>query len=305
MPGSISRKHPKKYYLWFSIIICCLLMNITSKVFGIVINDLQKELRVENFNRDIIKKNRGGNSLENFDENLYEKERENVINQLDIITGNEEARYIITPGDSLLISYDDRGQKQTSLYQVSGEGEIYLPLVGSVKVSGYNQLQTRSRLNEVLGLYIRNPHVTLKINQFGRFMILGAVARPGLYSVSQNLTVMEAILGAGSYTKNSAKMKSVVVMRGPVDQPIIAKLNLKKMIKKGDRSENILVKPGDLVYVPTTLLSSLDSLTAGLYEKVLLWYGLGGQEMIKAGEPFFGPYNKGSSSSTTTTTTTE
>ena len=77
----------------------------------------------------------------------YVRERETIIRQLQIITGDEETKYLIVPGDTLSISFVDRSTKNESVYQVSGKGMITMPLIGEIKIQGLNRKQARDQLS--------------------------------------------------------------------------------------------------------------------------------------------------------------
>jgi len=207
--------------------------------------------------------------------NSYEEQKDLIFRQLEIITGDEETRYIIVPGDTMTISYDDRGTKQGAVYKVSSEGKVYLPLIGAMKVSGLNRSQARTIISEMFSQYIRHPNVGVTVNTSGRIMILGSVEAPGLYFLQPNLTVMEALLKAGSYDEDDANLKSILLMRGGTEVPVVKRLNLLKMIKKGDRSDDVLVKPGDLIYVPDKFVVNVEKFTEKVYRYVSAYYGLG------------------------------
>jgi protein involved in polysaccharide export with SLBB domain len=215
----------------------------------------------------------------------YVREREVIIKQLKIITGNEETRYIIVPGDTLDISYHDRSDVVKQVYKVSKTGKIHLPLVGEVKVADLNRKQAREKINAYLKEYIRFPKTKVLVNSSGRYMVAGEVLDPGVFRLRPNLTVMEAILGA-RFMKDDANLKSVLVMRGNYDDPIAKRLNLHKMIKKGDRSDNIFVKPGDFIYVPKRFIGNIEKFISTVYRYVSAYYGLGRipGEPVRSGE---------------------
>ena len=58
-------------------------------------------------------------------------------------------------------------------------------------------------------------------------------------------------------------------------------LNLKKMIRKGDRSDDIAVKPGDLIYVPNTYFYDFGQFKNKVFDYVLDYYTLGGSTILK------------------------
>jgi len=221
------------------------------------------------------------------DSEPYVREREIILKQLEIITGDEETRYVIMPGDTLDISYTDRSEVVKAVYQVSSEGEIIMPLAGVIKLSGMNRKQVREKINAYLKEYIRYPNVQVFVNISGRYMVAGEVSGPGVFRLRPNLTVMEAILGAG-FDKDETNLKSVLVMRGSYDNPVVERLNLKKMMKKGDRTDNIFVKPGDFIYVPKKFIGNIEKFVSTVYRYVAAYYGLGripGEPADTAAEP--------------------
>ncbi|MCR4337037.1 MAG: polysaccharide biosynthesis/export family protein [Candidatus Omnitrophica bacterium] len=206
----------------------------------------------------------------------YQEEEQLIGRQIEVIIGNEDVRYRITSGDLLTIAYRDRADDKRGVYKVSEEGEIFFPLVGALKVGGLSRGEARELLNQALAKYIRYPKVDVRINIEGRFMVVGAVGSPGVYSVESNLSVLEAILKAGGYDGN-ANLKSVLLLRGGIDKPEITRLNVLKMIKKGDRSDNLLLKPGDLVYVPKSFIYHLENFASFLTDRLVEYYTVGGK----------------------------
>ena len=101
--------------------------------------------------------------------------------------------------------------------------------------------------------------------------VLGNVTKPGLYPIRPNDRVLEALVTAGGAGQGVSK--AVLVRRGPNGQPQPRELDLKKILAKGDQTENVLLQPGDLLYVPDkkshasagSLLNLLSPLTTVLY----------------------------------------
>jgi protein involved in polysaccharide export with SLBB domain len=225
-----------------------------------------------------------------------DKEEKVLAEQLELITGDDNSSFIVMPGDDLVISFTDRDMTNAAIYRVNDEGLIFMPLVGRVHVKGAKVCEIRELLDKGLAAYINEPNVMVRLNVRGKVMVVGAVGRPGIYTVVPDMTVMEAILTAGSYKDEfdeaeTARLKSVMLMRGPVDKPEVTRLNLKQMIQHGNRRDNVLVKPGDMIYVPRSYISNIDRFLGRMYRYVVIWYGLGGQDIIEEGDPLMGPFN--------------
>jgi protein involved in polysaccharide export with SLBB domain len=78
--------------------------------------------------------------------------------------------------------------------------------------------------------------------------VLGEVNKPGIISVNEGTTVLEAIISAG-YFNSKAAPSSVFLYKGGIKGEAI-KVNLSGAIKGGNIEENPKVEPGDIVYVP-------------------------------------------------------
>lgn len=279
--------------IFFSIIIVFLLVfGLFSSVSAQELRRTYRDLSLEEMNRQHTSQSQQQSNQVSGSQNTVNSQQlyyQSFNKPLDVIVGNEDNAYIIVPGDSLTISFQNRNDVSSAIYQVSGRGDVYFPLVGPINLIDLNRQQATEKINKSLQKFIRNPKVKIEVNTSGKIMVVGSVGMPGVYPLSPRLTIMETLLNA-RYSKG-AHLKNVVVMRGPPDNPIVKVLDLKKMIKKGDRSDNIFLKPGDLVYVPNSRMKNINNLISQIYDKVLIWYGLGGQDIIQAGEPFLGPFN--------------
>ncbi len=270
----IKKKQIKKIVLMC--LLYCIGINILSYLQKINAEKMPTNFSTEEYKRATLRKKaeKAGLGTE-YTYNIYEQQKELIFKQLEIITGDEDTRYIIVPGDTITVSYMDRKKRVGAVYKVSGDGKIFLPLVGPVKIAGLNRQQARKMLNIMFSEYIRHPDVQISVNTSGRFMVLGAVGKPGVYLLRPSLTTMEAILYAGSYIEDDANLRSVLVMRGGVDKPEVKRLDLWKLVKKGDRSDDIFVKPGDIIYVPTKFIANVEKFTDRIYRYVSAYYNLG------------------------------
>ena len=88
-----------------------------------------------------------------------------------------------------------------------------------------------------------------------RVYILGKVQKPGVYALRQELPILHAIFLAGGLVEPEANLSGVYVIRG---KERIA-VDLRRLIQKGDLSQNVMIRPEDTVVVPEggTLQSSV------------------------------------------------
>ena len=84
-----------------------------------------------------------------------------------------------------------------------------------------------------------------------KFFVLGEVYRPGQYRLKEDMTIMDALSSAGGPTPR-AGLQKVAVVRGDLKNPERIEVDMNKIFKKGDLSQAIALKPGDVVYIPET-----------------------------------------------------
>ncbi|MBI2267709.1 MAG: SLBB domain-containing protein [Armatimonadetes bacterium] len=82
-----------------------------------------------------------------------------------------------------------------------------------------------------------------------QIIILGEVTRPGLYPLRGGETVLELIGRAGGITSKGLQ-RDIQVVRGDPGAPELVKVNLDKLVKERDLAQNVVLQPGDIVYIP-------------------------------------------------------
>ena len=161
--------------------------------------------------------------------------------------------------DSFIIGADDvlavNVWKETEISRsvpVRSDGKISLPLVGEVQASGHTPRQLEQEIAKRLQSYISEPEVTVIVQQINsqKFNVLGQVAKPGLYPLTNSPTVLDAIALAGGF-RDFAKQKSIYVLRKNSDggQSRLP-FNYKDVVKGKNVEQNVKLQPGDTVVVP-------------------------------------------------------
>jgi len=133
------------------------------------------------------------------------------------------------------------------------EGNLSVPLLGSVHFAGLTLTQAASKLTELYGRdYLVNPKVNVMLLGYAkrRFSILGQVGRPGSYEMPESspggIDLLEAIALAGGYTRIAAPER-ITVRRQSANGDQIFKVNAKKFNKGG--GGGFRVEPGDTITV--------------------------------------------------------
>lgn len=161
----------------------------------------------------------------------------------------DQQSYHIGVGDLLQIEVYDEPDL-TKEVRVLTDGFISLPLLGSLQAES---LTVKELQNQITGLlaakYLVNPQVTVFVKEFSNVFVFGEVKSPGTFPIYGRMTVFEAITLAGGFTEvaNPAKIKVVRHERG---RETSFEVDITRLTKKGDASQDIELKANDRVIVP-------------------------------------------------------
>ena len=131
-------------------------------------------------------------------------------------------------------------------YQVSANGSIDIPIIGSVKVVGLTKKQVQDTITEKLTTYVKNPSVIVKFLQFS-VNVLGEVHVPGTHKFNvDKVTIIDAISAAGDLT-DFGRRDSILVIREEDGKKITHTIDLRN--KSLFNSVVYNLEPNDIVYV--------------------------------------------------------
>jgi len=159
--------------------------------------------------------------------------------------------FIVGPDDVLAISVW-KEPDVSRVVPVRSDGKISLPLVGELEASGQTPRQLEREIASKLQSFISEPEVTVIVQEAKsqRFNILGQVARPGSYLLTNTSTVLDAIALAGGF-RDFAKKKSIYVLRqNPDGTQSRFGFNYKDVVQGKNSDQNIRLKPRDTLVIP-------------------------------------------------------
>ncbi len=170
----------------------------------------------------------------------------------------EVQEYTIEEGDVLYISVWKEDDLSGEVV-VRPDGKISFPLAGDVLASGLTFTQLKEKLTKRLKEYIKYPVISISLRKLGgkKVIVLGQVTRPGVYSVTGESTMLEAIALAGGFTPHAVS-SSVILVRGGLQNPEGTRLDLSRAMKKTDVSQNVALQSEDIVYVPRKFIANVN-----------------------------------------------
>jgi protein involved in polysaccharide export with SLBB domain len=116
--------------------------------------------------------------------------------------------------------------------------------------------------------------VPTMLKQKSLVYVLGEVNSPGAYPFEREITLLEAVAKAGGTTMY-ATLESTKIVRGDLSRPEILSSDLEKLIKRGDRSQNIVLANRDVVYVPRSFIGDANEFIKKITPplRLILWPG--------------------------------
>jgi len=157
--------------------------------------------------------------------------------------------FVIGPEDVLSIAVWREPDLATKAV-VRPDGKIGVTLLGDVQASGLTTGQLKENIAKGLTRYVAEPEVSVVVAEIHSQTVhlIGAVGRPGAYSLGGPLTIMELLARAGGIAEG-AKSEDIAIVRtvGKTTQRI--PFNYKAFIEGRDLMHNILLKNGDVIVV--------------------------------------------------------
>ena len=164
--------------------------------------------------------------------------------------------YTIGPEDLLSISFWQQPDLN-SVVKVRLDGKISLPVIGEIMTAGLTTSELSRKIVENISFYNKNiSQSTVVIMEFNsrKVFVEGQVNQPGKYSFEFIPNLWEVIREAGGPTE-AADLSAVKVISGGEDVGKTSKVNLAKMLEKGDLSKLPKLKIGDTIEIPRSILS--------------------------------------------------
>lgn len=165
---------------------------------------------------------------------------------------SSDYNYIIGPGDTINIVVWRNPELSMSV-PVRPDGKITTPLVEDLQAMGKNPSALARDIETALGKYIRDPVVTVIVTGFvgpysEQIRVVGEAAKPQILAYKQKMTLLDVMIAVGGLT-DFADGNHASILRTSEGNKQYG-VRLKDLIKNGDVSANVEMKPGDVLIIP-------------------------------------------------------
>lgn len=161
--------------------------------------------------------------------------------------------YLIGPGDAVNIIVWRNPEVSMSV-PVRPDGKITTPLVEDLPAAGKTSTQLARDIEQALAQFIQQPVVTVVVTEFvGNFneqiRVIGQAAQPQALPYRRDMSLMDVLIAVGGVTEFAAGNKASIVRTVEGKQEKL-QVRLDDLIKEGDISANVMMRPGDILVIP-------------------------------------------------------
>jgi polysaccharide biosynthesis/export protein len=157
------------------------------------------------------------------------------------------ADYVLGPGDELLIRAWGKIDLDSRV-TVDRNGQVYLPRIGTLNVAGLRYEQVEGYLHAAVSALFKDFELNVALGQLRsiQIFVLGNARRPGAYTVGSLSTLVNALFTSGGPSATGS-MRHIQLRRG---NRLLAEFDIYDLVQKGDKSHDVPLLPGDVIYIP-------------------------------------------------------
>jgi polysaccharide export outer membrane protein len=161
--------------------------------------------------------------------------------------------YLIGPGDALNIIVWRNPEVSMSV-PVRPDGKITTPLVEDLQASGKTSTELARDIEKALAKFIQQPVVTVVVTGFvgtygEQIRVIGQAAKPQSLPYRRDMSLMDVLIAVGGVTEFASGNRATIVRTIDGRQQKLA-VRLDDLIKSGDMSANLSMRPGDVLVIP-------------------------------------------------------
>ena len=168
------------------------------------------------------------------------------------LAANDSYNYIVGPGDTLNIIVWRNPELSLSV-PVRPDGKLSTPLVDELVVQGKTSVEIARDVEKALAKFVRDPVVTVIVTSFvgpysEQIRVVGEAAKPQFLPYKMKMTLLDVIIAVGGLTDFADGNSATIFRASEGDKRYTVRI--KDLIKRGDISANVEMKPGDVLIIP-------------------------------------------------------
>ena len=169
--------------------------------------------------------------------------------------GNADYTYVIGAGDNVNIIVWRNPELSMSV-PVRPDGKLAAPLVEDVVAQGKTAVQLARDVEQVLSKYVRDPVVTVLVTGFvgpysEQIRVVGEAAKPQFLPYKSKMSLLDVMIAVGGLTDFAAGNNATILRTADGNKQY--SVRLQDLIKRGDVSANVEMRPGDILIIPQSL----------------------------------------------------
>lgn len=160
--------------------------------------------------------------------------------------------YIVGPGDNLNIIVW-RNPELSMAVPVRPDGKVTTPLVDELVAQGKTSIEIAREVEKALAKFVRDPIVTVLVTTFvgpysEQIRVIGEAAKPQALPYKQKMTLLDVMIAVGGLTDFADGNGASILRAGDGGKQYAVRI--KDLIKRGDMSANVEMRPGDVLIIP-------------------------------------------------------
>ncbi|MFT4928773.1 MAG: polysaccharide export outer membrane protein, partial [Phenylobacterium sp.] len=157
--------------------------------------------------------------------------------------------YQVGAGDSLIVNIYGKTNESYDL-TINREGQVLIPELPPLTVVGMNFSEMKSAVishvkSRVIGIDVS---VSMSVLRSIRIFVLGESYKPGAYSISSLSSITHALIASGGVS-DIGTLRKIQLKRGG---KLVSELDLYDLLIRGDNSDDVILRSGDVVFIPTS-----------------------------------------------------
>jgi polysaccharide export outer membrane protein len=168
------------------------------------------------------------------------------------LAASPDYNYVIGPGDTVNITVWRNPELSMSV-PVRPDGKITGPLVEDMPVMGKDATTIAREMEKVISKFVRDPVVTVIVTNFvgpysEQIRIIGEAARPQALAYRQKMSLLDVMIAVGGITAYADGNAATILRSSEGNRQY--SVRLKDLLRRGDVSANVEMKPGDVLIIP-------------------------------------------------------